>query len=154
MNIDDFLGVTPIYGYLHREKHMLTKKTWEIHPQEIRSWRQTILFVNTNLPNPDWWQGRTVWRPGNGFHQQTHPIGSLGCLCFQPMAYGNWVLGQFIARPSFLRHATDAKSELPGIPATFDARKQWPKCNSIGLIRNQAGIGSRFCLRCVVVEEK
>jgi hypothetical protein len=45
------------------------------------------------------------------------------------------------ARPSFLRHETEANEASPDVPAIFDARKQWPKCNSIGLIRNQAGIG-------------
>ncbi len=35
------------------------------------------------------------------------------------------------------------------IPATFDARKQWPQCNSISLIRDQAACGSCWAFGAV-----
>lgn len=56
------------------------------------------------------------------------------------------------ARPSFLRHGKmDANSAAVGIPSTFDARKQWPKCNSIGLIRNQGRCGSCWAVAAATV---
>ncbi len=40
-------------------------------------------------------------------------------------------------RPSFLRSRAGTNEKNLTLPERFDARKEWPTCNSIGLIRNQ-----------------
>lgn len=57
-------------------------------------------------------------------------------------------------RPSFLRHEASpgpVEPAVPAVPAAFDARKQWPKCNSIGLIRNQGRCGSCWAVAAATV---
>jgi len=39
----------------------------------------------------------------------------------------------------------------PAVPATFDARQQWPKCSSIGFIRDQASCGSCWAVSATEV---
>ena len=53
-------------------------------------------------------------------------------------------------RPSFLRRS-GANDENLSLPERFDARKEWPTCNSIGLIRNQVPMWA--CTKSMAGEE-
>lgn len=47
---------------------------------------------------------------------------------------------------SIVSAAAAAASRKAEIPASFDARKQWPRCSSIGTIRDQGSCDSSWAL--------
>ncbi|KAL1485927.1 hypothetical protein MTO96_031648 [Rhipicephalus appendiculatus] len=78
----------------------------------------------------------TTWKAGRNFGKNV------------PLSYIKGLMGvhpDYKERLPTLKH-TDVPANLPG---SFDARQQWPKCNSIHLIRDQSSCGSCWAFGAV-----
>uniref|UniRef100_A0A224Y8I4 Cathepsin B n=1 Tax=Rhipicephalus zambeziensis TaxID=60191 RepID=A0A224Y8I4_9ACAR len=78
----------------------------------------------------------TTWKAGRNFGKDV------------PLSYIKGLMGvhpDYKERLPTLKH-TDVPANLPG---SFDARQQWPKCNSIHVIRDQSTCGSCWAFGAV-----
>jgi len=76
----------------------------------------------------------TTWTAGRNFHRDTS------------INYLKGLLGVLTEKESSLPVLEIEDQDLMDLPTEFDARKQWPKCKSIGEIRDQSSCGSCWAI--------
>jgi len=84
-------------------------------------------------------QQATTWKAGRNFHEDT------------PLSYIKGMLGAKIVDYELPLPVKEVEAVEGGVPAEFDARKQWSSCPSVGEIRDQSSCGSCWAVSAVEI---